>query len=749
MNARAGWFEVDRAGLARVAGRRTKTFILRELIQNSWDEASTVVSVEVHRPGNGSGFSTIRVTDDSPEGFATLSHAYTLFAPSAKVTDATKRGRFNFGEKLVLALCSEARIETTKGTVLFERGERRRRSPKRREAGSMFEGQIKLNAEEREALVKSARQMIPPGGKRTLVNGEEVFPRKPVVEYEHMLYTEIAKDDGMLRTEYRTAKVRVYEALPGEKPSLYEMGIPLVETGDRWHVDVCVAPETRILTADLRYIPADDVSVGMKLIGFDEERVGHRRRFRTSTVKNVERILRPSYRLTFDDGTVITCSEDHQWLTAWSKTRRWQRTKDMIPTRGRRPGSNVVRLFDTWETERSYTAGYLAAAFDGEGCLIQRPASGNPDGVVNRLGFVQKNNGMLAQMRALLSDQGFPFHDVIRKDRTNPNWEPCAELSLRSREDIVKFLGRYRPARLLPKFRPEGLGTITTGRAVKLIKKEFIGVTEVIAIETSTRTYIAEGLASHNCQKVPLNMERDNVSPAYLRDVRVSVANHTRDMLTTEDANAPWARDALADYQVEPETVKRLVNLRFGDKVVVHDPSDQEANQKAQSEGYVVVTGSQLSGEEWSRVRNADAMLPAGRLFPTPKGFHEDGAPLKTIERADWTAGMLKFERMAHAVAEALIERAVAVVIADDRGWDFEGAFSENRLIINAAPFGGAAAFDHMENDYPSFRFLEFLIHEYAHDVEANHLSAKYHDTLCKFGGKMARLALDRPEVFR
>lgn len=37
MNARAGWFDVDRAGLAMVAARRTKVFILRELIQNAWD----------------------------------------------------------------------------------------------------------------------------------------------------------------------------------------------------------------------------------------------------------------------------------------------------------------------------------------------------------------------------------------------------------------------------------------------------------------------------------------------------------------------------------------------------------------------------------------------------------------------------------------------------------------------------------------------------------------------------------------
>lgn len=484
MNARNGWFEVDRAGLARVAGRRTKLFILRELIQNSWDEASSIVSVEVHKPANGSGFSTIRVTDDSPEGFADLSHAYTLFAPSAKVTDAEKRGRFNFGEKLVLALCAEARIETTKGTVLFERGERRRRSPKKREAGSMFEGLIRLNAEEREALVKSARAMIPPVGKRTLVNDEEVFPRTPVAEFRHVLSTEIAKEDGTLRSEYRGTDVRVYEVLLGEKASLYEMGIPVVETGDRWHVDIS--------------------------------------------------------------------------------------------------------------------------------------------------------------------------------------------------------------------------------------------------------------------QKVPLNMERDNVSPAYLQDVRVSVANATRDLLTVADANAPWARDALADYQCKPETARRLASLRFGDRAVIHDPSDQEANQKAAANGYVVVTGSQLSAAEWDRVRESGAMLPAGRVFPTPKAFHEDGSPLKLVAPEDQTTAMARFARFAAEAALALVGwDRLLVVFADKPHWPFAGVIytEARRLIVN-----------HRADWYEelgSTEQCEFLIHELAHSVEKNHLSEKYHDALCKLGGKLVRLALDRPEVFR
>lgn len=41
-----------------------------------------------------------------------------------------------------------------------------------------------------------------------------------------------------MRLRVRKTTVSIYEALPGEVPSLYEMGLPIVETGDGWHVSV-------------------------------------------------------------------------------------------------------------------------------------------------------------------------------------------------------------------------------------------------------------------------------------------------------------------------------------------------------------------------------------------------------------------------------------------------------------------------------------------------------------------------------
>ena len=55
------------------------------------------------------------VEDDAPEGFKDLSHAFTLFADSAKKINPEQRGRFNLGEKLVLAISDEVTIRTSKG----------------------------------------------------------------------------------------------------------------------------------------------------------------------------------------------------------------------------------------------------------------------------------------------------------------------------------------------------------------------------------------------------------------------------------------------------------------------------------------------------------------------------------------------------------------------------------------------------------------------------------------------------------
>ena len=76
-------FEVDIANMRKIHGARDKIFVIREMVQNAWDENITRVDIML-TPPDENGHSFIRVTDDSPQGWLTLGHAYTMYAESAK-----------------------------------------------------------------------------------------------------------------------------------------------------------------------------------------------------------------------------------------------------------------------------------------------------------------------------------------------------------------------------------------------------------------------------------------------------------------------------------------------------------------------------------------------------------------------------------------------------------------------------------------------------------------------------------------
>ena len=42
----------------------------------------------------------------------------------------------------------------------------------------------------------------------------------------------------------------------------------------------------------------------------------------------------------------------------------------------------------------------------------------------------------------------------------------------------------------------------------------------------------------------------------------------------------------------------------------------------------------------------------------------------------------------------------------------------------------------------------ELLIHEYGHQYSGDHLFEEYHESLCRLGAKLKRLALEKPDQF-
>jgi hypothetical protein len=474
------WFEVDRQGLAKILERKGKEFVLFELIQNAWDEPGvTKVSVTLEYRGRNKAW--LVVEDDAPEGFKDLSHAFTLFADSAKKANPEQRGRFNLGEKLVLAISDEVTIRTTKGGIRFD-DEGRHSLRGRQPVGSRVECLLRITEDECVAVAAQVRKLISPAQVATIFNGTALTSRLPLAEIRVTLPTEAASTDGLLRRVQRETSVRLYEVLAGETAMLYEMGIPVVETGDKWHYDIG--------------------------------------------------------------------------------------------------------------------------------------------------------------------------------------------------------------------------------------------------------------------QKVPLTLDRENVPPSFLRQVRVAVFNHMHTRLGTEDVNNEWAGTAAASEACAPEAVQSYLNRRFGEKRVSFDPSDPEANKLAVSQGYTVVHGGMMSSGAWKNAKDASAILPAGQVTPSGKVWTGEGNPDAAafkdwIPESKWTDGMRQVAAFASRMAEKVLPHQIVVkfcATAHHLGGASYGPGAE--LVFNKLRLG-ADWFEHGITD----DVVELLVHEFGHEYSADHLSSEYHDALCRIGAKIFGLA--------
>ena len=174
---------MDKEGLTKLLGRRGKALIVYQTLQNAWDQNVTRVDILLVPVAGSRTLAELVVEDDDPEGFAGLTHAYTLFAESGKKADPRKRGRFNIGEKLVLALCESASIETTKGGVVFDKKGRHKKR-RHREKGSVLRATLRMTRKELQDCDEAIRRLIPPERVSTYYNEERFRAAEPLRVFE-------------------------------------------------------------------------------------------------------------------------------------------------------------------------------------------------------------------------------------------------------------------------------------------------------------------------------------------------------------------------------------------------------------------------------------------------------------------------------------------------------------------------------------------------------------------------------------
>jgi DNA-directed RNA polymerase specialized sigma subunit len=298
---------------------------------------------------------------------------------------------------------------------------------------------------------------------------------------------------------------RVFQRAPHalELDELHSIALKgLAEARARWRT-YCVSPDMNVLTADLRWVPAGTLAVGDELVGVDEENPSRAGRcYRRSIVLAAKRRTTACIRLTMEDGRQVTTSTDHRWLihrrTGQYRARRlglhqdhyrWEYAATL------QPGDRIAAPLRVWPTETSYEAGWLAGIFDGEGWLAKKGNAGQQ----TTTGIAQNSGPVWERAMKLLAEMDIPYGVSSRGP------DDCNRLTIGARWAVIEVVGRLRPVRfLLASDRIWENWRIVKTRSVlpnalAVTAVEFIGPQEVVSLETSTRTFLCEGLVAHNC----------------------------------------------------------------------------------------------------------------------------------------------------------------------------------------------------------------------------------------------------------
>lgn len=267
--------------------------------------------------------------------------------------------------------------------------------------------------------------------------------------------------------------------------------------------EYCFVPETRVLTEALEWVPVGSLSLSDKLIAFDEHgddtsRTG--RRWRGADVTATSIIQAPCYNVRTSDGTV-TCTDQHKFLARRGAPgtgrgnnrgngrtlRRWQ----WIEAQDLRPGDEIKHM-PTWDFTDSYEAGWLSGIFDGEGSLCVSEKS-------QSLVVYQNRGPVLDRIIDILERHKFTF----TQDTSDSRGQGVQIYIKGGITEVMRFLGIFRPERLSPKVTKKFYGRPLASKCVTLVQvvsTEFVGTRDVVALATSTKTLIAEGLFSHNTE---------------------------------------------------------------------------------------------------------------------------------------------------------------------------------------------------------------------------------------------------------
>lgn len=266
---------------------------------------------------------------------------------------------------------------------------------------------------------------------------------------------------------------------------------------------LCYTPDMRVLTSDYRWVAIGDVFVGDRLMAVDEDtgltmtESGRKseRRIRNAIVEAKHTFCHDVYEIELSSGTKLKATGEHRHLckkrggddTQWREVLNTEEG-DFIRSAFYKPDDHSL----------DYEDGWFAGMLDGEGTFAATPAI--------RIGVCQVDGPVLRRMKKYLDNAGIRYYELIDDRKSGESSKlgnkPVHCLRIDRMTDVAKLITRTRPSRFVSrelfvgKKLPKSCEGFEAWQKVLSIKK--IGKREVVDIQTSEKTYICEGIVSHN-----------------------------------------------------------------------------------------------------------------------------------------------------------------------------------------------------------------------------------------------------------
>lgn len=253
--------------------------------------------------------------------------------------------------------------------------------------------------------------------------------------------------------------------------------------------EYCVDPDSRVLTADLKWIAAKDVQVGQELIGFPEHLSGHLKLIPTF-VERHETVKANKYKVVTTHGKTIV-SEHHKFVSLHDDRRHknfrllsWKETKDL------KVGDKIRFTAKPWDTGETKNDGWFAGMLDGEG-WVSRAA--------RMSGVAQCEGVCLDDLKSWLDKNEIKYYDRVGTGKQGKKG-PCHKLNASGLWPSLRMLGIAQPKRLDYRAIWEDCRAFTAGGYdAEVLSITPIGVGDVVSMGTTTKTFIADGFLAHNC----------------------------------------------------------------------------------------------------------------------------------------------------------------------------------------------------------------------------------------------------------